>query len=97
MDVVMETKLQDSNVTLHNSISLSLDSHSASLGTLVNVFQKITDPRDSRVVRYDFHGMLSWFFPDFWPNFRTWPTLSVGRNDIGAFRGLWQARRGWAG
>ena len=34
----------------------------ASLNTLVHVFQKITDPRDPKGVRHDFHGMLSLVF-----------------------------------
>ena len=34
----------------------------ASLETLFNVFQKITDPRDPKGVRHDFHGMLALVF-----------------------------------
>ena len=35
---------------------------SASLDRLFNVFQKITDPRDPKGVRHDFHGMLTLVF-----------------------------------
>ena len=34
----------------------------ASLETLFNVFQKITDPRDPKGVRHDFHGMFALVF-----------------------------------